>query len=206
MIDEPDLAFEIIPADPCALLGQWLEHAREQSAQPNWNVIYLATVDGHGRPGVRPVLQKYYDAMTGRITFFTNYHSRKARDIEACPNVSAAMHWDHLERVVRVDGAVEKASEEVSNRYFATRSRESQLGAWASDQSADLPDWETLLERVFEASSRFAGGPVPRPPHWGGYVLTPQSIEFWAGRESRIHERVLYVKDDGRWVSRRLYP
>lgn len=206
MIDEPDLVFETIPDNPCALLGRWLEYAANESGQPNPNVLYLATVDAHGRPSVRPVLHKYYDDTTGRLTFFTNYHSRKARDIEANPDVSVAMHWDHLERVVRIEGTVEKATAEVSDKYFATRGRESQLGAWASDQSADLPDWEALLERVFDASTRFSGGPVPRPPHWGGYVLTPQSIEFWVGRQSRIHERVLYERNNDGWAHRRIYP
>jgi len=206
MIDEPDLVFETIPGDPCALLGRWLEHAAQYAQQPNPNVLYLATVDPHGRPSVRPVLHKDYDDATGRLTFFTNYHSRKARDMEANPSVSIAMHWDKLERVVRIEGMVERATAEVSDKYFATRGRESQLGAWASEQSADLPDWEALIERVFDASARFSGGPVPRPPHWGGYVLTPQSIEFWAGRQSRIHERVIYTKDEGKWVSQRVYP
>ncbi len=206
MIDEPDLVFETIPENPCMLLGQWFDYARDNSGQPNWNVIYLATVDAAGRPSVRPVLQKYFDPATGRLTFFTNYHSRKARDIDHQPNVSIAIHWDKLERVVRMDGLVEKAPAEVSDKYFASRSRESQLGAWASEQSEELADWETLLGRVFDVSARFAGGPVPRPPHWGGYVLTPESIEFWAGRQSRIHERVLYKKTHGGWATKRLYP
>lgn len=206
MIDEPDLVFESIPQDPCALLGQWLDFATHQADQPNPNVIYLATVNDAGQPSVRPVLQKYYDAASGRVTFFTNYHSRKAREMDAQPKVCASMHWDKLDRVVRMEGTVEKATAEVSDRYFATRGRESQLGAWASDQSQTLPDWETLLERVFDASTRFAGGPVPRPPHWGGYVLTPTVIEFWVGRKSRIHERVVYEKTNGHWVHRRVFP
>lgn len=201
-----EVVFESIPEDPCALLAQWFDFAQRESGQPNWNVLYLATVDAQGRPSVRPVLHKYYDAATGRLTFFTNYRSRKAREMEVNPNVAATMHWDRLDRVVRLEGAVEKADAEVSDRYFATRSRESQLGAWASDQSADLPDWETLLERVFEAGARFAGGPVPRPPHWGGYVLTPRTIEFWVGRTSRIHERVVYERSAAGWRHRRVYP
>ncbi len=206
MIDEPDLVFETIPADPCALLGRWLEHAAQHAQQPNPNVLYLATADSQGRPSVRPVLQKYYDDQTGCLTFFTNYHSRKAREMEANPHVCAGIHWDHLERAVRIDGRVERATVEVSDKYFASRSRESQLGAWASEQSEELADWETLLGRVFDVSARFAGGPVPRPSHWGGYVLTPRSIEFWVGRKSRIHERVLYEKNHDAWVNKRLYP
>lgn len=206
MINSDDVVFESIPPDPCALLAQWLDLGQRESSQPNWNVLYLATVDALGRPSVRPVLHKYYDPVTGRLTFFTNYHSRKAREMETNPNVAAMMHWDRLDRVVRLEGVVEKASAEVSDRYFATRSRESQLGAWASDQSADLPDWETLLNRVFEAAGRFAGGPVPRPPYWGGYVLTPRLIEFWVGRESRIHERVVYQREEAGWRHRRVYP
>ncbi len=206
MAHDDEVVFESIPPDPAALLAQWFELAQRTSGQPNWNVLYLATVDARGRPSVRPVLHKYYDAATGRLTFFTNYRSRKAREMEANPNVAATMHWDKLDRVVRIEGVVEKASVEASDQYFATRSRESQLGAWASDQSAELPDWETLLERVFEAAGRFAGGPVPRPPHWGGYVLIPRTIEFWVGRASRIHERVEYERSESEWRHRRVYP
>jgi len=193
--------------DPCRLLGEWLEHARAHAGQPNWNVIMLATVDERGRPSVRPVLNKHYDPATGGITFFTNYASRKAREMDAHPDVSIVMHWDHLDRQVRMEGRVSRTSDEVSDEYFSSRRRESQLGAWASRQSEPLDSYETLMKRVIQKGIEFADEPVPRPPDWGGYELIPGAIEFWIGHESRVHQRVRFKRSDdgttwsGTWLN-----
>jgi pyridoxamine 5'-phosphate oxidase len=206
---EPDdeLVFVDVPSDPCAELERWFAFAVRESKQPNWNTLMLATATSGGAPSVRPVLMKHYDPATGAVTFFTNYTSRKAREMEANKSVALAMHWDHLERVIRIEGTVQRASGAVSDAYFASRGRESQIGAWASEQSAMLDDWQTLIGRVIEVSMQYAGQDVPRPPHWGGYVVTPSAIEFWAGRKSRIHERLRYERQaGGGWTVRRLNP
>lgn len=202
-------AFDPIPADPGALLAQWLENARRHSGQPNWNVMALATVGADGRPSVRPVLHKFYDPATARLTFFTNYESRKGREIDANANVALSLHWDALERVVRVEGRAERVPAGVSDAYFASRPRESQIGAWASAQSEPFDDWATLVKRVKEATARFGDGSIPRPPDWGGYAVAPERIEFWLGRLGRIHERLLYERDTTSptdWRVARLFP
>src|SRR5690606_21453645 len=153
-------------------------------------------------------LFKDYDPATGSVTFFTNYRSAKASDLEANPRVAASMHWDQIERVVRIQGTVAKASAAVSDAYFATRPRESRIGAWASDQSRPLDSWETFLRRIEETARRYEGVEVPRPPHWGGYVIAPRRIEFWIGRPGRLHERVVYSRreHDSAWKAMRLFP
>lgn len=195
MTGTDELLFEQIPDDPLLELGRWFDFAQVHSGQPNWNTLMLATCGEDAMPAVRPVLMKNYDASTGEVTFFTNYTSRKARTIDANPLVAAAMHWDHLERVIRIEGRAHRASAAVSDAYFASRGRESQIGAWASDQSAALDDWSTLVGRILETANRFGDRPVTRPEHWGGYVIVPSAIEFWAGRQSRIHERLRYERD-----------
>ncbi len=212
-----------LPTDPCALLGQWLETGRRHSGQRNWNTMYLATAagadtgDGGGsgnldrdiQPGVRAVLHKTYDSSTGFLTFYTNYQSSKALDIKANPRVSALIHWDELQRQIRIDGLAEMLPADESDAYFASRDRESQIGAWASEQSRPVDGWETLLERVVHYATRFGSGPVPRPPYWGGYRIIPHRFEFWHGRGGRIHERLEFVRDEkaeSGWKRQWLYP
>ncbi|HEV8629085.1 MAG TPA: pyridoxamine 5'-phosphate oxidase [Thermoanaerobaculia bacterium] len=164
----------------------------------------LATADGDGRPSVRMVLVKGVDASGFR--FFTNLRSRKARDLDENPRAALCFYWPELAQQVRVEGAVEPLADGPSDAYFATRARDSQLGAWASRQSAVLPSRELLEERLALVADRYAAGPVPRPPFWGGYLLIPERIEFWNGREHRLHDRLLYRRDDGGWLVERLYP
>lgn len=193
--DDVMLFSDPLPENPCTLFQEWLDFARARANQPNWNTIQLATATPDGRPSVRAVLLKAYDPATGIITFYTNYRSRKATEMESNPQVAICMHWDLLERQVRVEGRVERAPAEVSDAYFASRRRESQIGAWASEQSQPLTGWEELLERVIHYGTRFGKDAVPRPPHWGGYCIVPHRFEFWHGLTGRIHERIAFERD-----------
>lgn len=193
-MNEP--TFDTIPSTPMPLMVSWLQHAERESSLKNWNVMYIATSTADGHPSVRPVLHKHYDESDGSIVFFTNYNSRKAREMAENSHVAATLHWDHLERQVRLEGTTIKASAEVSDAYFAKRHPDSQIGAWASAQSENLSGVDELERRVAEIEARFAGQPIPRPPHWGGYVLRPTSVEFWIGRPGRVHHRIRYSRED----------
>jgi pyridoxamine 5'-phosphate oxidase len=189
--------------DPFELFRAWFAEAR--TAEPNDpEAMALATADADGRPSVRMVLLKGVDERG--FVFYTNREGRKAADLAANPTAALLFHWKSLRRQVRVEGPVSLASDAESNAYFASRSRDSQLGAWASDQSRPLDSRETF-ERRFEAMrQRFDGGSVPRPPHWGGYRVTPERIEFWIDRAHRLHERRLFVRDGTGWSEGLLYP
>src|SRR4051812_32393785 len=164
----------------------------------------LATASPDGAPSVRFVLLKGIDERG--VEFFTNYESRKARELAANPRAALAILWKPLQRQVRLEGRVEAVAPEESDAYFATRSRGSQLGAWASRQSEAIPDRAWLERRVAEFGERFPGT-VPRPPHWGGYLLVPDAIEFWEGRPNRLHDREAFTRaPDGAWHARRLSP
>jgi len=164
----------------------------------------LATVGVEGRPTARMVLLKGADA--NGFVFFTNYESRKARELAANPYAALCLHWPGLKVQVRVEGPVERLTTAESDAYFATRARRSQLGAWASQQSAPLPGRAWLLARYLRESARYAGRDVPRPPHWGGYRLLAQRIEFWYDQAYRLHDRILYERCGDAWRTRRLYP
>lgn len=185
-----------VPEEPCTEVFKWFEYARENCGTPNWNSVMLATVGADGRPSVRAVLHKQFDPTDGSVIFYTNYNSRKSRDIEANPSIALTWHWDRLHRQIRMEGTAARVEPAVSDAYFATRARESQIGAWASDQSQPLEGWEELLGKVIDYATKFADGPVPRPPHWGGFRLIPRTIELWHGRDGRIHERLLYTRTD----------
>lgn len=209
----PESVFEPIPDCPGTLLDQWIEQARLHSRMANWNTMILATVNDQGRPSARPVLLKSHELRDESISlsFFTNYQSRKAREIDRNPDVAVTFHWDNLERMLRIEGRADRLPDAEADAYFLTRDRSSQLGAWASDQSAPMAQWETLAERFQDAAARFpeSAGPVPRPPHWGGFAVHVNTIEFWQGRPGRLHERLRYSKDheaDSGWRWTRLFP
>ncbi|MHC5026374.1 MAG: pyridoxamine 5'-phosphate oxidase [Planctomycetota bacterium] len=195
-----------LPADPGQLMQEWFDDARDNSGQENHNAMMLATVDADGRPSVRTVLRKAFDPAACVVTFYTNYNSRKGRAIEANPNVAINMHWDALEKQLRIEGRAVKVSAATSDAYFATRPRESQVGAWASDQSEPLDSFGTLIGKALIVANEYAGRDIPRPPHWGGYDVTPESIEFWQGGSGRVHQRVRYGRSDGGWNAEWLNP
>ena len=180
--------------------------AEAVASEPNDpNAMALATADRDGHPAVRMVLLKGH----GRdgFVFYTNHESDKASDLADNAHAALLFHWKSLRRQIRIEGPVTAAGKEESDAYFASRGRDSQLGAWASEQSRPLDARETFEARVDAAAARFAGQDVPRPPHWGGYRVTPQRIEFWQDRAHRLHERRLFVPDGaGAWREGLLYP
>ena len=189
-------------ADPITEFENAVERAKAH--QVDTAPVVLATTDESGRPSARLVLLRGVDS--GGFVFFTNYNSRKGRDLAARPHAALCFYWASLDEQIRVEGSVERVSAEDSDGYFAGRPRGSQLGAWASDQSEVLPSRETLEEKYREIERRFEGRTVERPPFWGGFRLIPMRIEFWYGRPDRLHDRVLYVRDGTRWRIERLYP
>lgn len=189
--------------DPFALFDSWYDEARLSEINDS-NAMALATADAQGRSSVRMVLLKGHGP-TGFV-FYTNYEGRKAADLFANPYAALLFHWKSLRRQVRIEGPVETVSPEEGDAYFATRSRDSQLGAWASDQSRPLDSRETFERRYEEVRARFEGRAVPRPPHWSGFRVIPERIEFWRDREHRLHERHLFVREGDGWVESLLYP
>jgi pyridoxamine 5'-phosphate oxidase len=193
--------------DPISRFGELLELAArtEELAEPT--AMALATADGTGRPSVRIVLLKGFDRHG--FVFFTNLESRKADHLAENPRAALCFHWQPLEVQVRVEGLVSPVSDAEADQYFATRPHGSQIGAWASRQSRPLAAREELEERILETEARFAGIEVPRPPFWSGYRVSPERIEFWTGRPSRLHDREVYYADaeaEGGWRMERLYP
>jgi pyridoxamine 5'-phosphate oxidase len=190
-------------SDPFTLFDQWLAEARK--AEPNDpGAMALATADEAGNPSARMVLLKGHGPEG--FVFYTNEQSAKGRELEVNPNAALLFHWKSLRRQVRIEGVVERVSDSDAHAYFATRGRDSQLGAWASDQSRPLDSRATFERRFEEMKQRFDGREVTRPPHWGGYRLVPRRIEFWTDREHRLHERRLFVRSAGGWSEGLLYP
>jgi pyridoxamine 5'-phosphate oxidase len=188
--------------DPIALYLRLAERARVEGIDTA--PAALGTADVSGRPSVRIVLLRRVDPRG--FVFFTNYESRKAHAIAENPAAALCQHWPALEQQVRIEGAVERADAAESDTYFAGRPRDSQLGAWASEQSRELADRAVLETRLREVEARFAGQPVPRPPFWGGFRIVPDRIEFWYGRAGRLHERTLYTRNASGWTSSWLFP
>jgi len=164
----------------------------------------LATADSSGAPSLRVILVRGVDARG--FVFYTNYGSRKARELTANPRAALCQHWPSLEEQIRVEGRVELVDPAESDAYFSGRPRNHQIGAWASDQSATLESAAQLEARIADVETRYADGQIPRPPFWGGFRIVPVTMEFWYGRPGRLHERLLYEQTDGAWTTRRLYP
>ena len=216
-----------LPAEPMALFRQWFELAQVQTAGPNPTAMTLATTDADNKPHARVVLCKQVDD-EGSIVFYTNYHSAKGLELESNPHAAAVFFWDHLGRQIRVEGPVEPLAESQNDAYFATRPISSRLGAWASQQSRPLESRDDLLAQVFEVMQRFditieqacddsAKAEIPRPPHWGGYRLWAETVEFWISAPSRLHDRAVWRRelkshgsgngfDCGPWKAGRLQP
>ncbi|MBM3361153.1 MAG: pyridoxamine 5'-phosphate oxidase [Betaproteobacteria bacterium] len=188
--------------DPLAQFGQWLEEAIAASL-PEPNAMTLATVDAKLRPSTRVVLIKGLDKRG--IVWYTNYDSRKGQDLAGNPYAALQFHWVELERVVRIEGQVEKVAAEESDAYYASRPLDSRLGAWASPQSQVISGRSVLVASAAKYGLQFALNP-PRPPHWGGYRLLPDRWEFWQGRKSRLHDRLRYRLEGSNWVRERLAP
>lgn len=190
--------------DPFELFDAWFAEAR--ASEPNDpEAMALATADAVGNPTVRMVLLKAHGP--AGFIFYSNRESEKARQLKENPSAALLFHWKSLRRQVRIEGRVEDASDEMANAYFATRSRDSQLGAWASDQSRPLESRAIFEARYEEMKRRFEGSDVPRPPHWGGFRVVPLIFEFWQDRPHRLHERrVFLAQDDGTWDEGLLYP
>ena len=189
--------------DPIELFAEWFDSARESGLLlPESAALATATPDGS--PSVRMVLLKGLDERG--LVFYTNYGSRKAREIEMNPRASLCFHWPVLERQVRVEGTVERVSEEESSRYFATRPRGSRLGAWASRQSERIASGTDLRSEVRRIDRTYPGTEVPLPPFWGGYLLRPTHVEFWQGKADRLHERLVFERQNDTWETCRLYP
>jgi pyridoxamine 5'-phosphate oxidase len=197
-LDEKD-----VDPDPIVQFRRWLKAAIEAGvAEPT--AMTLATATRDGVPSARIVLLKDVDEAGFR--FYTNYASRKGRELDENPRAALCFFWPALERQVRVDGTIERTSRDDSEAYFHSRPVSSQLGAWASRQSAPLPSRAVLEARVQELAARYGTGTIPLPDFWGGYLLRPTAIELWQGRPSRLHDRLLYTRSDGKWSLVRLSP
>jgi pyridoxamine 5'-phosphate oxidase len=213
---------EPLPADPLPLFSSWFQQARERRTQPNPDAMVLATVNDAGHPSARIVLCKRLAADDGYLVFFTNYESRKSRELSAHPRAAVVFHWDALHRQVRVEGPVIRSPEAESDEYFASRALDSRIGAWASKQSEPLASREVLVSSVQQTAARFGVQPgsttatIPRPPHWGGHRLWIESIELWMEGANRIHDRAVWTRtlqrrdtysfSASQWRSTRLNP
>ena len=188
--------------NPIEQFERWLDEAvRAQVNEPT--AVNVAAVDGRGRPNSRMVLLK--EVNSEGFVFFTNYHSRKGRSLDAHPFAAMTFFWPELERQVRVEGRVERLAEKLSDEYFESRPYQSRLGAWASAQSGVIPNKAVLVAKAAAVGLKHPLH-VPRPPHWGGYIVIPDLLEFWQGRPSRLHDRIQYRLLDGGWIRERLSP
>jgi pyridoxamine 5'-phosphate oxidase len=200
--ERAELSEDASHADPLKQFDRWLTEAIAGQV-PEPNAMTLATVASDLRPSTRVVLVKGYDERG--IVWYTNYDSRKGQELAGNPYAALQFHWVELERVVRIEGRVEKTSDAESDAYYASRPLDSRIGAWASPQSQVIPGRTLLVTNAARYSAQFLLNP-PRPPHWGGYRLVPQEWQFWQGRKSRLHDRLRYRRENGEWVRERLAP
>jgi pyridoxamine 5'-phosphate oxidase len=192
-----------VSSDPIVEFARWFAEAQEAQVE-EVNAMTLATASESGAPSARVVLLKAFDRRG--FVFFTDYRSQKGEEIEANPRAALVFFWSELERQVRITGMVERTSAAESETYFRTRPLGSRLGAWVSYQSRVIPSRLPLETGMREVEARFKGSDVPLPPHWGGYRVLPETIEFWQGRENRLHDRIRYVRNGERWNVERLSP
>jgi len=192
-----------VAADPFDQFKHWFAEAM-LAEQPDGEAMTLSTVAGGGSTAGRVVLLKGFDS--GGFVFYTNYESRKSRELATNPQAALTFYWHTLNRQLRIEGKIEKASRQEAEEYFQTRPRGSQIGAWASPQSDEIVSRDVLEQRVAEIEARFGEGEIPCPPFWGGWRLEPDKIEFWQGRQSRLHDRIVYSKENGAWRIIRLAP
>jgi len=193
-----------VAASPIAQFGKWWDDA-EKSEIVEINAMTLATASATGIPSARIVLLKGFDE--DGFVFFTNYHSHKGKELGQNPNASLVFFWKELERQIRISGTVEKVSADKSDAYFFSRPQGSRIGAWASPQSHVIINREEIEERSLNFQQQYSDGNIPRPPHWGGYIVKPTQIEFWQGRPSRLHDRIQYsLQEDNSWLIERLAP
>lgn len=192
-----------VDLDPHRQFARWFADARAAGV-PEPNAMTLATADAEGRPSARIVLLK--DADANGFTFYTNHQSRKGRELAERAQAALLFFWPELERQVRIEGTVEVVTSAAADAYWRSRPRLSRVGAWASPQSAPLPDRAALEARFDEAQARFPGDDIARPPHWGGYRVVPARLEFWQGRPSRLHDRIVYTRQGDGWQIGRLAP
>jgi len=200
--ERAELSEDASHAEPLRQFDRWISEAIGAEI-PEPNAMTLATVGSDLRPSTRVVLIKGYDERG--IVWYTNYESRKGRQLAGNPYAALQFHWVELERVVRIEGRVEKTTPEESDAYYATRPLDSRIGAWASPQSQVIPGRTVLVANAAKFAAQFMLSP-PRPPHWGGYRLVPDQWEFWQGRKSRLHDRLRYTLRDGSWIRERLAP
>lgn len=201
MSQEPE--FTDPTSSPFEIFAQWYGRAEESSLEMP-NAMTLATVDSQGRPNARVVLLKGWDDKG--FCFFTNYYSQKGMELGENTYAAAVFWWEPLHRQIRIRGEVQRLSDEASDAYFGSRDRQNQIGAWASRQSTVIPNRGVLDHAITELNQKFKDAPVPRPPHWGGYRLSPFEIEFWQERPHRLHDRMVFRKDSAGWVQNRLSP
>ena len=193
-----------LPPDPLVLFGQWFESAQKSKTIVDATAMCVSTVDGNGHPDARMTLLKNFDARG--FVFYTNLHSPKGQQLENHPWAALTFHWDAEQKQIRIQGRTEIVAEAEADAYWRTRPRLSQLGAWASKQSQELPSRTVLLKDVARLALRYGTRPVPRPPYWTGVRVAPEKIEFWQGQPNRLHDRFLYARKADGWLVRRLYP